>query len=422
MTLLIRLACVTVLAASAIGQSLKIVTYNIGSGASGLSLTGQNWKTEPIPFGRLVSHILQQDPDVVLLQEVHDRFLGGRPPVINQPEYWKRALGMNGHYLLDTTLSSFWGNPMGTAGNMILSKWPIVAVNDDLQPATRWFPVGFNSSSKYEDHKMSVVLEVNGRRVRVGNMHNSGTTRLLRYLTWLQSFPEPAILGGDANMESWHLTGTEPALRAAAAQFVTVPNQNVADRCGEIDWIMVQRGLLKVDSWEYGRVDGRCVTQFEDYLSDHPLVYATVSSEPVPVRNPGFERYFDAWSSWSPYPNYSAFVNLLRPRSGLLSALQTGNGGMIFRDLNGLVPGTRYEIAAWLWSSGNDSGKLSVHNTNGDNYMETPYRNSQGIWLRLSLVYTADHTGRVRVHLVRGENSIGIIFWDDLEITAVGSP
>ena len=407
---LVTIACfIPLILNAAPEESLKVVTYNIGSGAS------DEWRSQPIDFDRLVSHILEQNPDVVLLQEVHDNFARGRTPVISQPEFWKSRLGMDGHYMPDTQAWSFWGWSLGTAGHMILSKWPIVAVNDDIRPMTRTFPIGFDREVKWEDNKMSVVLDFKGKRVRVANMHIGGADRLLRYLDWLEGFPEPAILGGDANIEWWNES------ESARARFVTIPNDTITDQCGAIDWIMVQRGVLKTNAWEYGRVNGLCASQPADHLSDHALVYASVGFESVTARNPGFESYLDRWSVWSPNANHVATALLGRLvgipcHSGMFCGAQAGSGGIIFRDLDGLVPGARYQISAWLWSGPRSMGKLSVHNTAEGNYGETPYQSTQGSWLKLSLVYTADQTGKVRVHFVRSEGSADFTLWDDLEV------
>jgi endonuclease/exonuclease/phosphatase family metal-dependent hydrolase len=85
----------------ATAEAFKVVTYKIASGAGG------EWKSQPIEFTRLVSHILQL-PDIGLPQEVQGNFARGREPVISQPEYRKTRLGMNGHYMADTKTWWFW--------------------------------------------------------------------------------------------------------------------------------------------------------------------------------------------------------------------------------------------------------------------------------------------------------------------------
>src|SRR5207249_10328596 len=70
-------------AQSAPSTPIKIVTYNIASGASGMG---------SMPFYDLCREIMSQNPDVVVLQEVHDNWPGSRSPGINQPNLWKNLL------------------------------------------------------------------------------------------------------------------------------------------------------------------------------------------------------------------------------------------------------------------------------------------------------------------------------------------
>src|SRR6266850_1041856 len=55
---------------------IKIVTYNIASG-NDKELAGV-----PMPFTELCRDIMSQNPDVVVLQEVHDNWPGSRSPGI----------------------------------------------------------------------------------------------------------------------------------------------------------------------------------------------------------------------------------------------------------------------------------------------------------------------------------------------------
>ena len=332
---------------------LKIVTYNIASGAGptcprpGLNSGAAcfDWKSVPIDFEGIARHILDQAPDVVFLQEVHDRYIDGRHPQINQPAFWRQRLGMAGEYLITSKAWNFWGQPLGTAGDMILSRYPIVQRSDDRQPFDRGIDFGIGmigmGATQSPKSKMSMVIDVNGTRVRLASVHLPGRTNTaptLEYLNWLDTFPEPVIVGGDFN-RAWtdFETGAFPDMRTAFARYDLAPNSRTTDDrlCpGDVDYILVRRGQAAfTDDGEHGKVVGACPTM----LSDHPLAYATVQMQSVPIFNPGFENGLQKWSVWSPQPTYRAIL-VPWPRDGAQAALQYGDSGFIWRDLT-VVPG-----------------------------------------------------------------------------------
>lgn len=333
---------------------LKVVAYNVASGAGGCQRAGFNsgaacfdWKSVPIDFEGIARHILDQAPDVVLLNEVHDRYIDGRHPQINQPDEWRRRLRMAGEYLVTSKAWNFWGAPLGTAGDMILSRYPIVKRDDDRQPFDRGIDFGINmigmGATQSPKSKMSVVIDARGIRVRVASVHLPGKepVKTLEYLTWLDRFSEPTIVGGDFNRGWPDLEGgADSYMRTVFARYDVAPNSSTPDDrlCpGNIDYILVRRGQATfADKGGHGRVAGACPTM----LSDHPLAYATVQLAAVPVFNPGFENGFQNWSVWSPEAAYRAAVVPIG-HEGISSAVQYGTSGFIWRDLP-IISGREY--------------------------------------------------------------------------------
>ena len=148
----------------------------------------------------MARHILAQSPDVVLLQEVHQNYIDGRKPIIDQPRYWRDRLAMNGAYLITSKAWNFWGQPL-YAGVMILSRYPIVQVDRDDQPFDRGVALAFGTGATQSPRsKMSVVIAVSGRRIRGASVHLPGDKpeRTKDYLDWPDRFPEPTVVGGDS--------------------------------------------------------------------------------------------------------------------------------------------------------------------------------------------------------------------------------
>jgi hypothetical protein len=102
-------------------------------------------------------------------------------------------------------------------------------------------------------------------------------TMLNNYATWLENFPEPRILAGDANMGPDYpgISGTTRALYQIFA-----PGNG-------IDWVMSRIGS-GVELIDGGKV-------FDAYAnpSDHALVYATVELGVAPPPRPRVPTCFD---------------------------------------------------------------------------------------------------------------------------------
>jgi endonuclease/exonuclease/phosphatase family metal-dependent hydrolase len=253
--------------------AVKIVTYNIASGASPQNLPGD------IPFDKLRDEILAQEPDVVLLQEVHENWPGGRQPIINQIERWPAELGMKGHYQPDAVAWNVFGTRLGSAGGMILSKWPIIGMDEERLPSTRGYAISFGVGAKvFSNDKGSVLLDIDGKPLRVANMHldfHLGLNELLKnYMNWLDRFPEPTILAGDSNLSaSWFYNDTQPVdpiAESARMRYEMIPSET--QPLEGIDWVM----LRKQPPWIELSV-GEILPVRDPPISDHPLVHATVT-------------------------------------------------------------------------------------------------------------------------------------------------
>jgi hypothetical protein len=137
------------------------------------------------------------------------------------------------------------------------------------------------------------------------------------------------------------------------------------------------------------------------------------------IKNPGFEEGSSGWSSWSPHDGYHAYFLNNYGRTGVGSVAQFGSEGVVWRDVEGLMPGRTYEVSAWMQCSAEMHGKLSVHNTVEGSYAEVQSPHCNGAWSQLKLAFTADDTARVRTHLVRVDGGSGVLVWDDLQVTLI---
>jgi microsomal dipeptidase-like Zn-dependent dipeptidase len=153
----------------------------------------------------------------------------------------------------------------------------------------------------------------------------------------------------------------------------------------------------------------------EGYVKMWERAEAQAYSTMVP--NAGFET--QSWSSWNVYsPNAGFTAKIVHDlsRTGSSALAESNAGGIVFQDISGLTPGKMYVVSAWVSFSGdaNAKGELSVHDTTGSNFSQV-FQPVQPGWRPLSILYTANSTGKVRVHLVRDEGS-GTVYWDDISV------
>ncbi|WP_461033682.1 endonuclease/exonuclease/phosphatase family protein [Streptomyces mayteni] len=178
-------------AAEAAAVSLRVLDWNVqgGQGTDGVT-----------DFGRIVSVIRQQSPDVVTLQELHDnRAIGGE----NQ---WQRLLdelpGYQAHFARSD--DNAFG---GSAGNLILSRYPIEERLTTLLPQ---YPA---DTTAVRRSLGGVRIDVGGTDVRVYTTHLSAgvgaeaTERRARQaravvdrVSSAATMRTPALLTGDLNV------------------------------------------------------------------------------------------------------------------------------------------------------------------------------------------------------------------------------
>jgi hypothetical protein len=139
-------------------------------------------------------------------------------------------------------------------------------------------------------------------------------------------------------------------------------------------------------------------------------------------RQSGFEGPFVApWNIWS---NVQAEVTSKAARSGRQSLAVEGNGGAVYQDISGVMPGRLYQVSAWVRAEPgtegearldlHDSRKESARSTNAVMVSDTGFE-------ELTLDYTATSSGVVRVHLVYSGGA-GTVYFDDVTVTEKSVP
>jgi len=130
--------------------------------------------------------------------------------------------------------------------------------------------------------------------------------------------------------------------------------------------------------------------------------------------NPGFESAIGTGWSTSPGP---ATVSTAASRNvlGIQAASDVTANDVIYQDVVGLTSGQTYVIEAWLYSDGSTSGFLTLNDSTGANVVTGSPANPGPTWTRLSLLYVANATGKVRIQLTH-DATTGQIYWDDVGV------
>jgi hypothetical protein len=150
------------------------------------------------------------------------------------------------------------------------------------------------------------------------------------------------------------------------------------------------------------------------------LFWDDVSIAEAPL-NGGFETggYFP-WLSYAPQPGFVVELPADRPDGkGKFSLAQSGNGGLVFQDIAGLIPGRDYAVSAWVRASSlgsSASAKLTAHNTKDGGLVQSRSVVPTEAWQQLKLTFRADVTGSIRISLVRNPGGYGTLLWDDVAI------
>jgi hypothetical protein len=136
----------------------------------------------------------------------------------------------------------------------------------------------------------------------------------------------------------------------------------------------------------------------------------------IDVENPGFET--GSLASWN---TFSASVNSKSgsaARSGSYGLNEASGDGGVYQDFDGLLPGKGYTVRAWVKSPDVTPPPvmLWVHDTTGANMVNSGTVFPSGTWQQLTVNYTANSIGRLRVHLQRATGG-GAAYWDDVTIS-----
>ena len=145
------------------------------------------------------------------------------------------------------------------------------------------------------------------------------------------------------------------------------------------------------------------------------LSWDDVRVEPAPPNGDFEAGSLSGWTVWSPDPGFSPTTSQQGPHGGRFS-LAEATPGIVYQGIGGLTPGRSYLVSAWVTASAgaNAPAKLFVHNTEGPNASRTIVTPTSK-WQRLSLLYTADATGNLGIHLQR-QSGLGTLYWDDVRV------
>lgn len=162
--------------ASPANNSIRVVSYNIHFGTS----------TKGKPAISVVSKFLNLiDPDILCLQEVDQKTI--RSLFLDQPTKLNKDLSMKIAYgITDSVI-------LGTTGNLILSKFPILSIENKVLP-----------SYKYKRSALKVTLKTSIGKINVINTHLSLSKEVRKkqikiIKDWILEDRLPAILAGDFN-------------------------------------------------------------------------------------------------------------------------------------------------------------------------------------------------------------------------------
>jgi hypothetical protein len=136
------------------------------------------------------------------------------------------------------------------------------------------------------------------------------------------------------------------------------------------------------------------------------------------VTNPGFESGA-LTPGWSDSISSSSTIVSTQSHSGVYSASCSVQNNAIYQQVTGLTPGVTYTVFAWLLCTGSASGYLMIHDTTGANQVTgSPF--SPNVWTLISLAYTANSTGAMRIHLFKDNSNSDTLYWDDVCVTVPG--
>ena len=136
----------------------------------------------------------------------------------------------------------------------------------------------------------------------------------------------------------------------------------------------------------------------------------------------GFEGPFvTPWNIWS---NVKADITSKVARSGRQSLAVRGEGGAVYQDISGVMPGRLYQVSTWVRAEPGTEGevRLELHDSRKESTGSTnAVTVSDAVFEQLTLDYTATSSGVVRVHLVYSGGA-GTVYFDDVTVTEKSVP
>ena len=143
----------------------------------------------------------------------------------------------------------------------------------------------------------------------------------------------------------------------------------------------------------------------------------------VTLIRPGgiFQSGFEAGilAPWVALGSATSQVTAGAARTGSFGLEQSGGAGVAFVDVEGLVPGTAYEISAWvrLGPGGGGTPTLWVHDGPGVNSVMVPVA-AGPTFQQVTLTFVVNATQKARINLRYGGGA-GTVEWDDVAVRPV---
>jgi len=157
-----------------------------------------------------------------------------------------------------------------------------------------------------------------------------------------------------------------------------------------------------------------CSTKTDFGLS--PVLMTPEQRVESAVANPGFEDANVApWST----NGVDASVTNSHAHSGTYSLIETGGAGTVYQDINGLQPGARYTVSAWVSADPGaaPTAQLTIYNPSDNTAVSSPAIRCDPGWQQLSRSFIVGREGAIRIHLARGAGA-GAVYWDDVHISS----
>lgn len=134
--------------------------------------------------------------------------------------------------------------------------------------------------------------------------------------------------------------------------------------------------------------------------------------------NPGFES--GTLSPWRGFQAVQLNISSSHAHTGKFSLAESGAAGSAYQDVNGLTPGTQYEISAWVATEagGTATAQIAAYDASANIATFSAAVLPQEKWQAIKHRVTLRSSGTLRIHLFRNNGS-GSVFWDDVAIKPV---